>query len=178
MLIPLESAEGMLVAATIREISERKRFEKAIEEALATIRGQLKELADQKLALDQHAIVAVTDAGAKAFLQKPIDDAELLAVVRQALERPCGRMNLLIMTWVEYDEEDLYGEHQNLKSGVGEPRTLGMAVRTRPVTKGWGKVRTGGPSYGVSSYTKTVASLGGSGYKLNSNWWSVFEHGT
>jgi len=25
------------------------------------------------------------DAGAKAFLQKPIDDAELLAVVRQAL---------------------------------------------------------------------------------------------
>jgi hypothetical protein len=70
------------------------------------------------------------------------------------------------MTWVEYDEEDLYGEHQNLKSGVGEPRTLGMAVRTRPVTNGWGKVRTGGPSYGVSSYTKTVASLGGSGYNL------------
>ena len=30
----------------------------------------------------------------------------------------------------------------------------------------WGKVRTGGPSYGVSSYTKTVASLGGSGYNL------------
>jgi len=25
------------------------------------------------------------DAGAKAFLQKPVDDAELLAVVRQAL---------------------------------------------------------------------------------------------
>jgi hypothetical protein len=43
-------------------------------------------------------------------------------------------MNLLIMTWAEYDEEDLGGEHQNLKSGVGEPRTLGMAVRTRPVT--------------------------------------------
>jgi len=61
MLIPLESAEGMLVAATIREIAERKQFEKAVEEALATIRGQLKALADQKLALDQHAIVAVTD---------------------------------------------------------------------------------------------------------------------
>jgi hypothetical protein len=70
------------------------------------------------------------------------------------------------MTWVEYDEEDLGGEHQNLKSGVGEPRTLGMAVGTRPVTNDWGKVRTGGPRYGVSSYTKTVASLGGSGYNL------------
>ena len=65
MLIPLESAEGMLVAATIREIAERKRFEKAVEEALATIRGQRKELADQKLALDQHASVAVTDAQAR-----------------------------------------------------------------------------------------------------------------
>jgi PAS domain S-box-containing protein len=61
MLIPMESAEGMLVAATIREIAEQKRFEKAVEEVLATSCGQLNELADQKLALDQHAIVAVTD---------------------------------------------------------------------------------------------------------------------
>ncbi|MGD0759045.1 MAG: PAS domain S-box protein [Candidatus Sulfotelmatobacter sp.] len=61
MLIPLESAEGMIVAATIREIAERKRVEKAVQEALATSAGQLKELADQKLALDEHAIVAVTD---------------------------------------------------------------------------------------------------------------------
>jgi PAS domain S-box-containing protein len=57
----MESAEGMLVAATIREIAEQKRFEKAVEEVLATSCGQLNELADQKLALDQHAIVAVTD---------------------------------------------------------------------------------------------------------------------
>jgi DNA-binding response OmpR family regulator len=28
------------------------------------------------------------EAGAKAFLQKPVDDAELLAVIRQALEEP------------------------------------------------------------------------------------------
>jgi PAS domain S-box-containing protein len=61
MLIPVDSAEGMLVAATIREIAEQKRFEKAVEEVLATSCGQLNELADQKLALDQHAIVAVTD---------------------------------------------------------------------------------------------------------------------
>jgi PAS domain S-box-containing protein len=61
MLIAMDSAEGMLVAVTIREIAEQKRFEKAVEEVLATSCSQLKELADQKLALDQHAIVAVTD---------------------------------------------------------------------------------------------------------------------
>ena len=31
------------------------------------------------------------DAGAKAFLQKPVNDAELLAVIRQALGEPAGR---------------------------------------------------------------------------------------
>jgi DNA-binding response OmpR family regulator len=30
------------------------------------------------------------EAGAKAFLQKPVNDAELLAVIRQALEEPAG----------------------------------------------------------------------------------------
>ena len=61
MLIPLESAEGVLVTATIREIAEGKRTEKAVEAAPATSKAQLRELADQKFALDQHAIVAVTD---------------------------------------------------------------------------------------------------------------------
>ena len=61
MLIPAESAEGILVAETIREIAEGKRIEKAIEEASATSRGRLKELADQKFALDQHVSLAVTD---------------------------------------------------------------------------------------------------------------------
>src|ERR1700722_17649778 len=61
MLIPVESAEGILVAATIREIAEGKRIEKAIDEANATSSGRLKELADQKFALDQHASLAVTD---------------------------------------------------------------------------------------------------------------------
>ena len=61
MLIPLESTEGILVTATIREIAEGKRTEKAVEGALATSKARLRELADQKFALDQHAIVAVTD---------------------------------------------------------------------------------------------------------------------
>jgi DNA-binding response OmpR family regulator len=33
------------------------------------------------------------DAGAKAFLQKPVGDAEFLAVIRQALGEPAGTQN-------------------------------------------------------------------------------------
>src|SRR5712672_474140 len=44
-----------------QEIIERKRAEQAAEENLATRGTVLKELSDQKFALDQHAIVATTD---------------------------------------------------------------------------------------------------------------------
>src|SRR5258707_6643704 len=43
------------------EITERKRAEDAVKESLATSTAALKDLADQKFALDQHAIVAITD---------------------------------------------------------------------------------------------------------------------
>jgi PAS domain S-box-containing protein len=48
-------------AALESEITERRRAEGAVRESLATSKAALKELADQKFALDQHAIVAVTD---------------------------------------------------------------------------------------------------------------------
>jgi PAS domain S-box-containing protein len=43
------------------DITERKRAEDAVKESLATSVEALKEVADQKFALDQHAIVATTD---------------------------------------------------------------------------------------------------------------------
>ena len=43
------------------DITERKRLEEALKESVAITEASLKELSDQKFALDQHAIVALTD---------------------------------------------------------------------------------------------------------------------
>ncbi|HTA23992.1 MAG TPA: PAS domain S-box protein [Terriglobales bacterium] len=59
--LQLEQRVGQRTAALESEIAERKRAEGALKESLATSEAALKDLADQKFALDQHAIVAVTD---------------------------------------------------------------------------------------------------------------------
>jgi PAS domain S-box-containing protein len=61
MLSPLDSAEGILVTAAIRDITARKVAEEALKESLTTSKAALKDLADQKFALDQHARVSITD---------------------------------------------------------------------------------------------------------------------
>jgi PAS domain S-box-containing protein len=60
---PIRTSSGVVVGASkiTRDITERKRAERALKESLATSERALKELADQKFALDQHAIVAITD---------------------------------------------------------------------------------------------------------------------
>ena len=60
---PIKDARGAIVGASkiARDITDRKRAEQAVRESLATSEAALRELADQKFALDQHAIVAVTD---------------------------------------------------------------------------------------------------------------------
>jgi len=59
--LQLEQRVGQRTTALESEIAERKRAEGALKESLATSEAALKDLADQKFALDQHAIVAVTD---------------------------------------------------------------------------------------------------------------------
>jgi PAS domain S-box-containing protein len=57
----LEQRVEQRTTALQSEITERKQAEDAATENLAAGKAALKELADQKFALDQHAIVAVTD---------------------------------------------------------------------------------------------------------------------
>ena len=60
---PIRDSSGAIVGASTiaRDITERKRAEQAMQESLATKEGALKQLAEHKFALDQHAIVATTD---------------------------------------------------------------------------------------------------------------------
>src|SRR5882724_11126349 len=62
-IVPFVDGEGKprQYVAIRADITERKRAEQAVKESLATSEAALKELADQKFALDQHAIVATTD---------------------------------------------------------------------------------------------------------------------
>jgi PAS domain S-box-containing protein len=60
---PIRDNNGVIVGASkvARDITERKRAEDALRESLAESEAALKELAEQKFALDQHGIVAITD---------------------------------------------------------------------------------------------------------------------
>jgi len=62
-IVPFVGGDGKprQYVAIRADITERKRAENVVKESLATSEAALKELADQKFALDQHAIVAVTD---------------------------------------------------------------------------------------------------------------------
>jgi PAS domain S-box-containing protein len=63
VITPMYDDHGALrgFSKVARDITEVRRAEQAVQESLATAKAALKDLADQKFALDQHAVVAVTD---------------------------------------------------------------------------------------------------------------------
>ena len=60
---PIRDSSGAIVGASkvARDITERKRAQDALKKSLADSEAALQQLAEQKFALDQHAIVAITD---------------------------------------------------------------------------------------------------------------------
>jgi PAS domain S-box-containing protein len=60
---PIRDLNGAIIGASkiARDITQRKRAEEELKQSLASKEAALRELADQKFALDQHAIVATTD---------------------------------------------------------------------------------------------------------------------
>jgi PAS domain S-box-containing protein len=60
---PIKDSSGAIVGASkiARDITDRKQAERSLKESLVKKERALAELAEQKYALDQHAIVAVTD---------------------------------------------------------------------------------------------------------------------
>jgi PAS domain S-box-containing protein len=96
-IVPTMSTAGKprQYVAIRADITERKRAEQAVKEGLATSQAALKELADQKFALDQHAIVAITD---------------VQGTITYVNEKFCAIS--------QYSEEELIGQnHRILNSG-------------------------------------------------------------
>jgi PAS domain S-box-containing protein len=94
---PIKDRSGTIIGASnvARDITDRKRADEALRKSLATIELAFKSLAEQKYALDQHAIVAITDVqGAIIYVN----------------EKFC--------TLSQYSEKELIGQnHRILNSG-------------------------------------------------------------
>jgi len=107
---PIRDSSGLIVGASkiARDITEHKRAEQVLKKSLATSEAALQELADQKFALDQHAIVAITD---------------VQGTITYANEKFC--------TISQYSEDELIGQnHRILNSGHHSKEFFQQMYRT------------------------------------------------
>jgi len=111
----VETGDKRLYTVILRDISERMRAEGILQQSLAASEAALKELADQKFALDQHAIVAVTD---------------VQGTITYANQKFCDLS--------QYSKEELIGQnHRILKSGYHPKEFFQQMYRTIAQGKVW-----------------------------------------
>jgi len=91
---PIRNSSGTVIGASTiaRDITERRQAEEELKRSLAASKAALKELADQKFALDQHAIVAITD------VQRTITyvNDKFCAISQYSREDPIGKNHRIL----------------------------------------------------------------------------------
>ncbi len=142
---PIKDRSGTIVGASkiARDITEYKRGEQALKKSLATSEAALQELADQKFALDQHAIVAVTD---------------VQGTITYVNEKFC--------TISQYTEDELIGQnHRILNSGHHPIEFFQQMYRTIAAGRVWhGEIKNrakDGSTYWVDTTTVPTLSTEG-----------------